>query len=306
MHRLKGYLNIVALAFVWAAYYYSLGISNKLISPFATGIFIRFVTFIVLTGVMLATGELKKLHVPKKLRLRLVLIGCMGFLLDITAFLGSRYGNPATGSILLKTDVIMIGLLSAVIYKQHLSKKEWGLVSMMLVGVALVMGISPTNISFRPTDIFFLLSAFFVSVNAFIIKSVQCDGVPNMVIAYYNNFVTLLFFAGAALCFGSLGDLYSIVGSSSLLTALIVGALGQFLVYILYYHSLEKLSVWIVKIILLLIPIITLFYDFVLTGAIPTPTMLLGVAIVLVSALLVIRIQSCKERGSNNYEAATH
>ncbi len=295
---MKKYSVVIILAFVWAAYYYSLGISNKQINPFATGVFIRFFTFVILTMVMARGGKLKQLKVEKKFVPRLILIGCMGFLLDITAFLGSRYGNPATGSILLKTDVIMIGILSAVLYKQRLSAKEWTLVGVMLTGVALVLGIRPGNISFHPTDICFLLSAFFVSVNAFLIKSVQRNNVPNNVIAYYNNFVTMLFFCAATAIAGVGSDVTAAFGSAPLLAALAVGALGQFFVYIFYYRALQTLPVWNVKVVLLLIPIITLFYDFIFAKAVPTPTMLLGTAIVLTSAYLVIKIQSKKADGS--------
>ncbi len=295
---MKKYSVVVLLAFIWAAYYYSLGISNKLIDPFATGVFIRLLTFLILTMVMGAKGRLKALRVSQALLPRLVLIGCMGFLLDITAFLGSRYGNAATGSILLKTDVLMVGAISAVLYRQRFSGKEWGLVAVMLAGVALVLGIEPAHLSLQWADLFYLLSAFFVSVNAFIIKSVQKDHCPNDVIAYYNNAVTLVFFLGASLVTGALGDLAAIA-SPPLLTALLVGGFGQFFVYVFYYQALERLPVWNVKIILLLIPVITLFYDFIVAGALPTPGKLAGMVIVLSSAVAVIRLQSAGQKISS-------
>ena len=64
---MKKYSVVVLLAFIWAAYYYSLGISNKLIDPFATGVFIRLLTFLILTMVMGAKGRLKALRVPRAL-----------------------------------------------------------------------------------------------------------------------------------------------------------------------------------------------------------------------------------------------
>lgn len=288
---MKKYSVVILLAFIWAAYYYSLGISNKLIDPFATGVFIRLLTFLILTVVMGARRRLKALAVPRSLLPRLVLIGCMGFLLDITAFLGSRYGNAATGSILLKTDVIMVGILSAVLYRQKFSRKEWGLVVLMLLGVALVLGVEPRNFTLQWADLFYLLSAFFVSINAFLIKGAQEKSCPNDVIAYYNNFVTLLFFLGASLVTQTLKDLEQ-VRQPTLLMALLIGGLGQFFVYVFYYKALATLSVWNVKIILLLIPVITLGYDFVITGSVPTLGKLLGMVIVLLSAVAVIRIQS--------------
>lgn len=294
---MKKYSVVIVLAFVWAAYYYSLGISNKLISPFATGVFIRFFTFILLTGLMLATRTMRKLKITN-LRLLLLLcsIGCMGFLLDITAFLGSSHGNAATGTILLKTDILMVGLLSALIYKEKLTRREWLLSGVMLVGVFMVLGLNPFSLAFHLTDIFFLLSAFFVSVNAFLIKAAQKAGASNNVIAYYNNFVTMVFFVGAALLSGSMGDMALATANNSLLAALAVGALGQFFIYIFYYRALGTLPVWNVKVILLLIPIITLLYDYVLTGAVPDTTRIIGTLIVLGSAVLVIKAQSQKIR----------
>lgn len=296
---MKKYSVVILLAFVWAAYYYSLGISNKQISPFATGVFIRLCVFILLTAVLAATGQLGLLRVERRLLPRLALIGCMGFLLDITAFIGTRYGSSATGSILLKTDVIMVGLLSAALEKKRLSGREWMLTGTMLVGVALVLGIQPGNMALHPTDLCFLLSAFFVSVNAFLIRSAQREGVGNNVIAWYNNFVTLLFFAAALPLAGAAQDFAAAFRAPGLLAALAVGALGQFFIYIFYYRALRDLPVWNVKVVLLLIPLITMLFDLVFTGMRPAPSRLAGAAIVLMSAFFVIRIQ-------NNTKEASH
>ena len=298
---MKRYQSVLILAFVWAAYYYSLGISNKLIDPFITGVVIRCFTFLVLGLWFVFSRKINLLIVKRRQLPLLLLIGCMGFLLDITAFWGSKLGNAATGSILLKTDVVMVALLSIFIEKKRFSLFQWAMTFIMLTGVAVVLGLTPGAMAFHPSDLLFLLSAFFVSVNAFLIKAAQRQGVANLVIAYYNNNMTLVLFVICVLVTGTGGQFALIGHSPSLVSALLVGAAGQFFVYIFYYDSLKKLPVWNVKTILLLIPIITLLYDFCLKGSVPTPQMVMGAMVVLISAAIILFIEQ-----KSSKEASIH
>ncbi|MCL2216920.1 MAG: DMT family transporter [Defluviitaleaceae bacterium] len=283
---MKKYATVLFLSLIWAAFHFSLGISNRAISPFVTGVIIRLSVGVLLTLVMLFGGKIKHLAVPRKYLPRLLLTGVLGFLLDITAFLGSRWGNVANGTVLLKTDILFVGILSAILLKQHFPKKDWGFAAVMFVGAALVLGLTPGNFQFAAADSLYILSALFISINAFGIQSLQRDGISNMVIAWYNNIVVTFFFISTTLISGVTGDFGTI--GLNLAPALAVGIAGQFFIFILYYKSLRELPVWIVKVILLLVPVAALFYEFIFTGEPPAPIRLVGTGLVLMSALFLI------------------
>ena len=302
---MKKYNIVILLAFIWASYYYSLGTSNNLLSPFAVGFVIRLITGLLLFLFLLSKHSLKKIQRSKQDIPLLISIGLMGYLLDVTAFLGSRYGNSVVGTLLLKTDVIMVGIMSAVFYKEKFSTRQWLMVALMLVGEFMVLGVNTSEVSLEWADLLYVLSAFFVSCNVFLIRRAQKKRIDNEIIAFYNNGVTFLLFLVSLLVDGNFASTNIKQNIYPLTTALIVGSFGQFFVYIVYYNVLQRLPVRNVKILLLLIPVITMFYDFLFTQAVPTPGKLLGTAIVLVSAVLILKSNhSIKERNLSHGNAS--
>ena len=259
-------LPLLILPVIWGSYYVA---SQKIIgytSAFTAGVGIRFITMIFLTVIMYRRSELQKLTNTKGVLIRLLLIGTLGFLLDITAFIGLSLSSAASGTALLKCDVLMVNILSMIIYKQRFTWKAWACTGVMLVGVFMVMGIDFTTFRVSdPGNIFFLLSAFFVSCNAFVIKSVQLDKknpVCDDVVAYYNNFVTLLYFLITSVIMRTLPQAAIVFTDRNAALALILAALGQTLIYVVYYHNLRHYPVWLVKTFLLLMPIVSTIITF--------------------------------------------
>ena len=83
---------------------------------------------------------------------------------------------------------------------------------------------------------------------------------PSDTIGYYNNFIALTLFTAAVIISGDglrgLID-YKISG------IIVLGGLMQSLIYIFYYYNLKRREVWIVKIILLLVPVVTARWRYV-------------------------------------------
>ena len=288
----RGLAPLLILPVIWGGYYVA---SQKWVgytSVFTSGVGIRLVTFVLLTVIMLKRGELSLLFRTKGVLMRLLLIGTLGFLLDLTAFIGLSMSSAASGTALLKCDVLMVNIMSMIIYKQRFSWKAWGCTLVMLFGVFLVMGIDFTSFEVgNPGNIFFLLSAFFVSCNAFVIKSVQLDEknpTCDDVVAYYNNFVTLLYFTAASLIMNTLGQFSVVTREPRAALALALAGLGQTLIYVVYYYNLRNYPVWLVKTFLLFMPLVSTLITFVLFGEVMVAAQYIGMAVVIAGALGIL------------------
>lgn len=288
----KNVAPLLILPVIWGGYYVA---SQKWVgytSVFTSGVGIRLLTFVLLTLIMAKRGELGLLTKTKGVFKRLLLIGTLGFLLDLTAFIGLSMSSAASGTALLKCDVLMVNVMSVIIYKQRFSWRAWACTLVMLLGVFLVMGIDFGAFKLAdPGNIFFLLSAFFVSCNAFVIKSVQLDKdhpTCDDVIAYYNNFVTLLYFTAASLLMGTLGQFSVVLRDPYAALALGLAGLGQTLIYVVYYYNLRNYPVWLVKTFLLFMPIVSTLITFVLFGELMGLSQYIGMAVVIAGALGIL------------------
>lgn len=283
---------LLLLPVIWGSYYVA---SQKWVgftSVFTAGVGIRLITLIFLTLIMLKRGELGLVLKTHGVFKRLLLIGTLGFLLDLTAFIGLSMSSAASGTALLKCDVLMVNILSMIIYKQRFSWKAWVCTFVMLFGVFVVMGVDFASFQIGdPGNIFFLLSAFFVSCNAFVIKSVQLDKhnpTCDDVVAYYNNFVTLIYFTITSLILGTLGQFGVVASDPYAALALLLAGLGQTMIYVVYYYNLRNYPVWLVKTFLLFMPIVASLITFVLFGEVMVTSQYIGMVVVIAGALGIL------------------
>lgn len=285
----KNHMLVLALAIIWAGYYLLINTASKTISPFVIGVAVRLGTFVILTAIIAAGKNMANLYRLNGAGTRLFCVGVLGFLLDATAFIGFRYAAADTGTVLLKTDVLMTNIITVYIYKVHFGKLDWFFTATVLVGVCLVLGINPYDLHFQPSDIFFVLSALFVTMNAFLIQHVQRKfATPNTVIAYYNNLFTLVLFSIVTTFAGHWGGFARMTEDSGLAFVLGLASVGQTLIYLFYYRCLSHLPVYIIKILLLLVPVFTMLFNVAVLGRAPTPLHLIGSALVLGSAFGIL------------------
>jgi drug/metabolite transporter (DMT)-like permease len=294
----KQILPLLLIALIWGSYYVASQQVAKGLSTFPTGIVIRVVTLVLLTVIMGLRGELPLLLKVKGVLPRLLMIGCMGFLLDFTAFIGLQLSPAGSGTALLKCDIIFVSLISMIIYKTRFTKIDWILTLVMLFGVFMVMGVDFRNLQLgNAGSIFFILSALFVSINAFIIKSVQLDKdnpVCDDVVAYYNNIVTMILFIIAAAVSGTIGQLADLQTDRYLLMVSLLAGLGQTGIYLVYYYDLRRFPVWIVKVFLLLMPIVSAIETFLIFHEHMVSGQYIGMVIVLAGALGILLEQNRK------------
>ena len=182
----------------------------------------------------------------------------------------------------------MVNLLTVAIYRKRLYATDWIGSILMLFGVLLVLGLDFSALTFRPTDLFFLASAACVTANAFIIKTAQDKHSQKAdTISYYNNFVVLLLFALFAV---SRGDLAALKPSETpgfwWLAAL--GGFAQTGIYFFYYRNLKRHEVWVVKLWLLLMPVLSCIVGVLFLNEEPTVWKLVGIGVVLIGAGIIL------------------
>ena len=290
---------IVGMVVSWSLYYtFSKIAVDRTGSAFLAGFLLRTGALIFLTIQLAMDGTLKGLLRQGKAVVLLISIGVFGFLLDLFANLGYAGGSLSTGTALLKTDVLMVNLATVIIYRKKLSLCDWLGTFVMLGGVLLVLGVDFKSMSVNPTDLFFLLSAACVTANAFIIKTAQEKyHVDADTISYYNNGVVLILFALSALTSGDLNVKTLSELPQSILWLALAGGLAQTGIYFFYYRNLKTHDVWIVKLYLLFMPVVSCFIGAVFLGESITVKKLLGILTVLVGAAVILGNQKKKQNG---------
>jgi Permeases of the drug/metabolite transporter (DMT) superfamily len=285
----KNHFLVIFLSAIWAGQFLLIHAATQEISPFTTGVAVRFGTFIILSIALFCGGGLSRLLHLNGAGAKLFCVGVLGFLLDATSFIGFRYSSADTGTVLLKTDVLMANFMTIYICKHHFKKLDWFFTTTILVGVFLVLGINPYDLHFQPFDIFFILSAFFVTLNAFLIQHIQSRyGTPNTIIAYYNNLFTLILFAAVTTALGLWGELTGLGGNPTIVAILASGAVTQTLIYVFYYKCLARLPVYLIKILLLLIPVFSMLFNVLVMKRGLTWMHLAGSVMVLGSAFAIL------------------
>ncbi len=286
---LKYTLMVAGMVVSWSIYY---AVSKIMVSatgsPLLAGFLLRTAALVFLTAQLLINGSFSRLFHQGKAVYILLLIGVFGFLLDLFANLGYAGGSLSTGTALLKTDVLMVNLATVIIYRKKLYVSDWIGTLIMLFGVLLVLGVDFGGMELHGTDLYFLLSAACVTANAFIIKSAQEKYHEDAdMISYYNNAVVLLLFGCSAAAAGHFkAESVGTIPGFWWLVAL--GGLAQTGIYFFYYRNLKHFEVWLVKLYLLLMPVLSCFIGVFFLHEELTAKKLLGILVVLAGAAVIL------------------
>ena len=289
MKALRNPLMILGMIVSWSVFY---AISKVLVdatgSAVAAGAALRLFALVFLTAQLVFDKEVRLLFHQGRTAWVLLLIGVFGFLLDLFANLGYAGGSLSTGTALLKTDVLMVDLVTVALCHKKLYATDWLGTGVMLLGVLFVLGVDFRGMEIHLTDLFFLLSAACVTANAFLIKSAQTHPqTDSNMISYYNNFVVLLLFSVSCGVTGALTP-ERLAVLAKLWPLAVLGGLAQTGIYFFYYRNLKHFEVWQVKLYLLLMPILSCFIGVAFLGETLTSSKILGILIVLAGAALIL------------------
>ena len=281
---------IPAMVLSWSVFY---AVSKVMVdatgSAIAGGALIRAAALIFLTVQLLADGQFRELFRPGRAIFILLLIGLFGFLLDLFANLGYAHGSLSTGTALLKTDVLMANLITVAVFRKKLYATDWLGTLIMLAGVLLVLDVDFRAMTWNPTDLLFLLSAACVTVNAFVIKTAQNKyRQTSDVISYYNNLVVLVLFTLFCIVRGDLSAALSRGTDLRFWGLVALDGLAQTGIYFFYYRNLKRYEVWVVKLYLLLMPVVSCFIGVAFLHETITPLKAIGIAVVMAGAVLIL------------------
>ncbi len=281
---------IVGMVLAWSAYYLASDWGVEFTgSAFTAGMLLRAAAFVFLTLYIAVKGKIKDLFRQGKTTVVLLVIGVLGFLLDTFANLGFQHGSVGTGTVLLKTDILMANVASAVFFREKLRLSDWFATFVMLAGVILVLDIDFQSVTFNWYDLFFIASALSVTVNAFVIKGAQDKlQADSDVIAYYNNFVVMVLFTVSALISGDCRMLGGASFGAAEIFIIIGGGLAQSLIYVFYYRNLKRHPVWVVKLYMLFVPVISCIVGAAAFNESFSALKGAGIALVLVGAAIIV------------------
>ena len=277
---------IIAWSIYLAASKWTVGATN---SAFLAGLVLRLAALIFLTIQLAVQGKLPLLFKQGKTAWILLLIGVFGYLLDTFANIGYSHSALSTGTALLKTDVLMVNLATVIVYKKKLYLSDWIGTLVMLFGVFLVLEIDWGGMRLNWYDLFFLASALAVTINAFIIKAAQeCYHADTDMIGYYNNFTVLALFLISSLVTGDISHIADASKAGGFWGLVALGGLAQTLIYFFYYRNLKRMDVWLVKLYLLLMPVLSCFIGVIFLGESLSVTKIAGIAVVLLGAAVIL------------------
>lgn len=281
---------ITGMIIAWSSYYlasnYTVGQTG---SAFVAGMLLRAGAFVFLTAYIIAKGKFKQLFRQGKVAIVLFVVGILGFLLDTFANVGFKYGSVGTGTVLLKTDILMANIATVLFFGEKLKWTDWAATAVMFAGVIMVLDIDFAAASFNWYDLFFIASALSVTVNAFVIKSTQVNlDVDSDIIGYYNNFVVLLLFAVSALIAGDFRSWDASALGWEFWLIVCAGGIAQSLIYVFYYRNLKHHPVWKVKLYLLFVPVISCIVGALALNESFGVLKGVGIALVLLGAVVIV------------------
>ncbi|HPJ87565.1 MAG TPA: DMT family transporter [Thermotogota bacterium] len=297
----KSIVSLLLLNLIWGSFYVANKFSLSTLSPLFVGTSVRFLAMLFLTVYIILKGDFRNLFNVKPVIHKLIIIGMLGFSLDITAFLGLQLSTASNASILLKADVLFTNLISVFVLKQKFTKKDWLLTGIILFGTFLVMDVDLTRFQLNGVgDFLFIASAFCVALNGFVIKSVQQDtrvNIRDTTVAFYNNGITFGIFFILFLIYDKQVPFEQIESNNLVIYSLFYTGLMQTAIYILYYYNLRMLQVWIVRIMLLLMPIVASFTSFFVLGETLDLFQIVGMITVILGTMGIILEHKGENKG---------
>lgn len=262
----KNLLFVLLMVASWAFYFVLCKICITMSgSPFVAGLFLRIITFAFLNIYWRGMRGKRKIRIRKKSLFFIILIGSVVFLFDALVNIGFEYVSVSIGTVLLKTEILFVLLISLVFLKIKINKWNYLFIVMMLFGVVLCMDMQSLDMQFNGYIFLFIVSAVLNAGCAFAIKNIQEKlAISSFAVAYINNIVSLVLYAVCtsflgrrqiACLFTEVNRIWFVIG------IFLLCSICQTCLMITYYRNLEVLPVWVVKASLLFVPALSMIIE---------------------------------------------
>ena len=261
-------------------------------SPLLTGLLLRVGTFIGLSVTLLFFGKSNVKKIKKRHLSKIIITGIMAFGYDLLINIGLKHSSATAGTALLKTEIVFVFFFGILFYKNKVKKIQVLCSSIMMIGAILIVVGSSNGVTIDIWALFFVLSALLNAFCAFMLKNIQMkDGPSGFQVAYVNNIISMLLY----------GILYFVIRDSDFLViskinvfCLIGCIICQILLIVTYYSALGLYPVWVVKTIILLIPVLTLFIQTVFFNFYISLTEIIGVVLTIMGGTFMMLITNQK------------
>lgn len=284
----KNILFVILMVVSWAFYFVFCKMCITMSgSPFVAGLFLRILTFVFLN--IYGGSTRGKIRIRKEPLFFIILIGTVVFLFDAFVNIGFQYVSVSVGTVLLKTEILFVLLISLVFLKIKIDKWNYLFIALMLFGVVLCVNMQSLDLQFNGYSFLFIVSAALNAGCAFAIKNIQEKFTINsFAVAYVNNIVSFVLYA---ICTSFLGRrqiacLFTEMNSIWFVIAtFLLCSICQTCLMITYYRNLEVLPVWVVKTSLLFVPALSMIIEILFLKTTINLSAFLGFLLVLLGGL---------------------
>ena len=298
----SGYLLSFAAALCFAGYVVVGKISQNNLAPITLVFYISFLAFFLSLPFVLVNKSPFNRRVFKKefcntgLWLHVICI----FFAMWTLWQGVQFLNPATATMLGRTETLWTIFLACLIYKERFSSIYYFAFGLMLLGVMVMNGnltdfSSMTAFSSGGT-VYILLSSLFFAVAETSAKKAS-QGVPPARFTIYRNGVITIMAGATSLLLGQLQWLET----SQWLNVSIAALLGPGLARLLYLHALKRLELIKTTLICEIEPVLTALMSFLALREIPSFEEWTGGILMLAACLILILNVYFVEQRKVNY-----
>lgn len=165
---------LIVMVVSWSIYYVLSDLLIKNIeSPYIEGLGLRIITFMLMSLFFLIKKEEFYHFESIKDFIEIISVACAVFLFDCLINIGLMFSSASIGTALLKTEIIFVFFINAIIYKKRISVSDCFVATIMCFGALLIVIKDTQHITVDGWSLIFIASAIINSVCAFRIKSLQ-------------------------------------------------------------------------------------------------------------------------------------
>ena len=289
----KALLPIMLIS--WSAYFVLCEfLIAQLNSPYFVGFLLRSGTLVILLIYNLITKSFQNPFKGVKCGALLLVTALLSFSFDCLINIGLQFTSASSGTALLRLEIIFVFLINSLVKKEKLGWLEYFFSGIMMVGAITIILGDILTFSVDWWSLFFIASAFMNAICAFLIKKIHDTyNIKSHNIAVVNNFVALLMYSLCTLVTYNFNfDVKNSLWNNIL--PLLGCTICQATLLLTYYKGLAIFKVWLIKVILLFIPVLTTVIQFFFFKMEFQIAQIIGIGITILSGMALIIIE-CKK-----------